>query len=407
MNIKKIKKLFRDTAYERMGGSESEAKCAEYIANCLKEQNLNPYIEKFNVPMATINSVSLEIDGKPITCKGYFCCGSHEVTAPLYYLRDGDKYSLSNCKGKIVLIDGIVRYWLYRDLLENDALGIITYDGDVHYPDNNIYQRELRSYFSNGEKIPCVNINVKDAVKLIEGNAKSAKICISQDEFEGQSQNVILDIPGEREEVIVFTAHYDTTSLSHGAYDNMSGSVGLIALAQYFSKTPHSYSLRFIWCGSEERGLLGSKAYCEAHEEQLKNIVLNVNLDMIGCTMGKFIACCTSEKELTHYISYFASELGFQVKSYQDVYSSDSTPFADKGIPAVSFARIAPKESATIHNSYDKLNIIKPEQMQEDINFIFEFSKRMANAKRCPVAKEIPENMKEKIDEYLLRKRKK
>ena len=30
----------------------------------------------------------------------------------------------------------------------------------------------------------------------------------------------------------------------------------------------------------------------------------------------------------------------------------------------------------------------------------------MANAKRCPVSREIPENVKEKLDIYLLRKRK-
>ena len=407
MNLKQIKKIFKDTAYERMGGSQDELKCAQYICDYLNQKSLPAYLESFEVPMATINSATLEIDGKQITCKGYFCCGSHDITAPIYYLRADDKGSLENCRGKIVLIDGIVRYWLYRDLLEHGALGIITYDGDVHYSDSNIYQRELRSYFSNGEKIACVGINVRDAIKIIENNAQIAHITISQEEYVGNSHNVILDLPGERKEVIVFTAHYDSTSLSHGAYDNMSGSVGILALAEYFSKLPHSYSLRFIWCGSEERGLLGSKAYCEVHEDLLNDIVFNVNLDMIGCTMGKFIACCTSESALVDYVKYFGDELGKQVKAYQEVYSSDSTPFADKGIPAISFARIASKETATIHNSYDKANIIKPQQMQEDIDFIFAFAQRMANAKRCPVAREIPDNLKEKLDQYLLRKRKK
>ena len=64
--------------------------------------------------------------------------------------------------------------------------------------------------------------------------------------------------------------------------------------------------------------------------------------------MGKFIACCTSEEKLVNYIQYMASEYGFGCGPYQDVYSSDSTPFADKGIPAVSFARIAPHNTATI-----------------------------------------------------------
>ena len=44
-------------------------------------------------------------------------------------------------------------------------------------------------------------------------------------------------------------------------------------------------------------------------------------------------------------------------------------------------------------------------QMAEDIDFIVAFAKRMANSKLCPVAKEMPDNMKEKLDEYLMRKR--
>ena len=100
-----------------------------------------------------------------------------------------------------------------------------------------------------------------------------------------------------------------------------------------------------------------------------------------------------------------ANELGFPVSPYQDVYSSDSTPFADRGVPAVSFARIAPHNTATIHNSYDTAAVMSGEQMVQDIDFLLAFTDRMANAKRCPVAREIPDNMKEKLDEYLCRKR--
>ena len=126
---------------------------------------------------------------------------------------------------------------------------------------------------------------------------------------------------------------------------------------------------------------------------------------MIGCIMGKFIACCTTEESLTHYLKYMGGELGWGISVSQDVYSSDSTPFADKGVPAVSFARIAPPNTATIHNSYDTIALMGAEQMKADIEFIAAFTQRMANAKLCPVAKEIPENMKEKLDIYLCRKR--
>ena len=303
------------------------------------------------------------------------------------------------------MIDGYLGYWKYQDLLEKGAVGFITYDGNANYADRDIDQRELREYVHKGNKLPGVNINAKDAIALVKSGAVNAVITLEQEESVGQSHNVILDIPGRNGKYIVFTAHYDSTSLSQGSYDNMSGSIGLLGIAEALGKAQTNYGLRFIWCGSEERGLLGSKAYVAAHEDSLPDIALCINLDMIGCIMGKFGACCTAEEKLVSYIQYFASELGVGCHTYQDVYSSDSTPFADKGIPAVSFARWAPGNTATIHNSYDTPAVMSGRQMAEDIDFIVAFSRRMAEAKLCPVAREMPDNMKEKLDEYLARKR--
>ena len=66
---------------------------------------------------------------------------------------------------------------------------------------------------------------------------------------------------------------------------------------------------------------------------------------------------------------------------------------------------VTPQNTATIHNSYDTHAVMKGEQMVEDIEFLIAFTNRMVNAVRCPVAKTMPENMKEKLDEYLCRKR--
>ena len=404
MDAKQIMKIFEDTAYVRMGGTMEEYKTAEYLKQCCEAMGLEATIEGFEVQMATMQEAALFVDGEAVTCKGYFNAGSSTVEAPFYYLRSTDKYSLSQCKGKIVMVEGYLGHWMYQDLLANGAVGFITYDGNVNYADEDIDQRELRSQVHNGNKIPGVNINAKSAVKLIKNGAKNAKIVLKQHEYIGQSHNVIVDLPGEIDEYIAFSAHYDTTSLSQGAYDNMSGSVGLLGILEHFSKNPHRYGMRFIWCGSEERGLLGAKAYC-AKEGVLDNCVLNVNLDMIGCIMGKFIYCVTGEEKLCNYISYLGDEVGFPITGRQDVYSSDSTPFADKGVPAVSFARIAPHNTATIHNSYDTLAVMSGEQMVEDIAFLNAFVGRMANAVRCPVAREMPDNMKDKLDIYLCRKR--
>ena len=398
-------KIFADTAYVRMGGRPEELRCAEYLQQCCADLGLEAKLEAFEVDLADMEAASLSVDGKEIPCKGYFCAGSGEVTAPLYYLRSTDDYSLSLCRGKIVMIDGYLGYWIYQDILENGAVGFITYDGNINYADRDIDQRELRSFVSKGNKLLGVNINAKDAVSIIEADAKEATIKLQQTEYKGESHNVVLEMPGESDRWIVFTAHYDSTSLSQGAYDNMSGSAALLGIAEYFLTHKHLHNLRFIWCGSEERGLLGSKAWVKDHEEDLKTIDLNINLDMVGCIMGKFIACCTTEEALTHYISYFGKEMGFGITVRQDVYSSDSTPFADAGVPALSFARIAPPPTGTIHNSYDTVALMSGEQMAKDIAFICAFTSRMANAVRCPVSREIPDSIKEKLDIYLTRKR--
>ena len=405
MDANEIMQILKETAYVRTGGSSEELRCANYLVECCAKLGLEAKLESFPVAMATIQEAELTVDGETIPCKGYLCAGSGEVEAPVYYLTNTDPYSLSLCKGKIVMIDGYLGYWMYQDILENGAVGFITYDGNANYADHDIDQRELRSYVSKGNKLPGVNINAKSAIELVRKDASAAKIVLKQEEYEGTSHNVVLDMPGQIPEYIVLTAHYDSTSLSQGSYDNMSGSVGLLGIAEYFMDHPHRYGLRFVWCGSEERGLLGSKAYVAAHEEELKQFALNITLDMIGCIMCKFIACCTCEEQMVSYINYMGSELGFGITVRQDVYSSDSTPFADKGVPALSFARIAPQNTATIHNSYDTPAVMKGEQMVKDIAFIAAFTERMACAMRCPVGREIPDNMKEKLDIYLTRKR--
>lgn len=405
MDSKKIMQILEDTAYYRVSGTEGELKAAEYLKAACEEMGFEAHIEAFDVAMADIKKAVLLADGKEIPCKGFRLAGNADLEAPLYYMPSDDPVSLKGCKGKIVLLDTGVPYFKYQDLLANGAVGIITYDGNANFEDSNMDLKELRPHVSNGNKIPCVNINAKSAIEMVRDNVQNVRIILEQDEYAGQSHNVVMDIPGETDEYIVLTAHYDTVPTSVGVYDNMSGSVGILGVADYFKNHPHRYGLRFVWCGSEERGLLGSKAYCAAHKEELEKIVLNVNLDMIGSIMGNFIACCSCEEKMVHFIEYLSAIEGFGVKARQDVYASDSTPFADNGVPSLSFARLAPNHTASIHNRYDTMDIMKAEHMAKDIAFIAKFVDIMANAVLCPVSRTIPDKVKEKLDVYMARKR--
>ncbi len=408
MDPKLITKILEGTDYVRTSGSPEEKKAADLLEETCRSWNVKAYQEPFEVGTASIEKAVFAFDGREIPCKGYKLCGSGSVAAPFLYLPNTDPASLSAAKGNVVLLDTGLTYWLYHDLLDAGALGFITYDGDVRYPDSDIDQKTLRPYVSKGRVVPCVNINAKDALALVEAQPKEVTIDIAQQESKTLSQNVIADLPGRTDEWIVLSAHYDSTPLSHGAYDNMSGCIGLLGILEALKgKAPLRYGLRFVFCGSEEVGLLGSKAYTEAHKEELDKVALNINLDMIGTYMGRFIACVTAEEKLVNYLEYMCALRGWGISARQDVYSSDSTPFADHGVPALSFARLAPRSQATIHNRYDTKELISEEQLIRDIAFLADFTLSMADAVKCPVSREIPENIKTKLDEYLLRKRRK
>ena len=408
MNAKKLKQIFKDTDFVHRSGTAEELRVAEYLKAQCEALGVPARLEGFRVPMGEIEEAQVLADGREVPCKGFFCCGSGTVEGELYYMPGQDKVSIAGAKDKIVLMDTqSIGFFTYHDLVEAGAKGILFQYGNMYYPNKDIDERDLREQVVGEEKkLLCAMLHSSTAVELVKRGVKRVRLTVKQREYDGESHNVIAEIPGRRDEWITLSAHYDSTALSHGSYDNMTGCVGLLGVMDALRGKTLNYGLRFVFCGSEERGLLGSKAYVRDHEAELPKIALNINLDMIGTIMGKFIACASAEEKLSHYLEYMGAELGFPVAARIGVYSSDSTPFADKGVPAVSLARIAGTNVAPIHCRYDRPELLSMEQLQKDIAFIAEFTRRMADAACCPVSREIPEKVKKELDEYLFRKRK-
>ncbi|MCR5611040.1 MAG: M28 family peptidase [Clostridiales bacterium] len=400
-------KIFKDTDYVHRSGTKEELTAAEYLLNECVKMGVSARIEPFPVPMAEIEEAHVYADGVEIPAKGLFLCGSGEVEGELYYMPATDRVSMSKAKDKIVLMDTLgIRHFDYQDLVKAGAKGLLFQYGNMYHPFKDIDERDLRpAVVGESEKLISAMLNAGTAVELVKKGVKRVKIVVRQREYEGESHNVVAEIPGKRDEYITLSAHYDTVSNSHGAYDNMSGCVGLLGVMDALRGKELNYGLRFVFCGSEERGLYGSKAFVKDHEAELEKIPLNINLDMIGSIMGKFISCVSAEEKLEGYVSYLSCELGFPVSTKVGVYSSDSTPFADKGVPALSFARMARGDVAPIHCRLDTLELMSMEQLEKDIAFITEFTRRMAVSAVCPVSREIPEKVKKELDEYLYRKK--
>jgi Zn-dependent M28 family amino/carboxypeptidase len=103
-----------------------------------------------------------------------------------------------------------------------------------------------------------------------------------------KAANIVGFIGGqETEKLIVVIAHYDHIGMDgekiyNGADDNASGTGGLLALAEYFSKNRPNHSMMFVALDAEEMGHQGAKALVKDFPFPINQTVLNINMDMIS-----------------------------------------------------------------------------------------------------------------------------
>jgi Zn-dependent M28 family amino/carboxypeptidase len=117
----------------------------------------------------------------------------------------------------------------------------------------------------------------------------SFRLATSGEEFE--SMNVVGIVPGTdnsvSQECITLGAHLDHVGprngqVCNGADDNASGSIGVLEVAEAIALQPLRRPVIFSLYTAEESGLLGSRYFVSNCPVPIKNITVNINLDMIG-----------------------------------------------------------------------------------------------------------------------------
>jgi Zn-dependent M28 family amino/carboxypeptidase len=113
------------------------------------------------------------------------------------------------------------------------------------------------------------------------------------------SADIVAVIPGSdpklKDEVLVFSAHYDhiglttsgTDKVNNGADDDGSGTTGILTIARAFAQAKKDgkgprRTILFLGNVGEEKGLLGSEYYVEHPVFPLANTIADLNIDMIG-----------------------------------------------------------------------------------------------------------------------------
>ncbi len=386
----------------RFSGSKGEERARRIIIEELSSFGYKAFTESFEIEVFNIKRAYLEVTNpnhKEIECSGVGFSGStgpEGVEGELIYVENSDRLLIPTRKGWI----GLASSRPDRDswaFLAKYASGLVITENSPYRELSHI-DIPVEWYRSYGN-LPAVYIRFDDAYQLLK--AKSVKLILDQEFYKALSYNIIAEAPGKKypDEIILVTAHYDSVYDVPGAIDNAGGTAFVIALAKALKSFCPKRTIRFILFSGEELGLRGSRAYVERHEEELEKIKLVVNLDVHGGGIGTNSAVVTGPKSLVNYVEALAKRNGLNMKITEDIMSSDGTSFARENIPVVNFYR-GSGAGHDIHTVRDNLRYVHPLAYKTLGPIVLSFLLEIADAEILPFPREIPENLKKKVDEY-------
>jgi Zn-dependent M28 family amino/carboxypeptidase len=164
--------------------------------------------------------------------------------------------------------------------------------------------------------------------------------------------------PTLRDTYVVLSAHMDHVgvgrpdatgdSIYNGADDDASGTSAVIEIAEAMAAMPQkpARSVMFLLVSGEEKGLLGSRYFSDHPTVPLKNIVANVNIDMIARNAPDTVVAIGQEYSslgpLMHEVVRAHPELGLTASrdlwpNERFFFRSDHFNFARKEVPAIFF----------------------------------------------------------------------
>ena len=399
--------LTEKLSFVRYGGTDGELKAAEILKEEIEKIGGKAEMMEFTVPAFNVNHCEMAVTepfAMPIACAPFGLGGDFPEGVELrpYYAARGlesDYLGMESLEGYLVLLD-MPTPEAYKLLAEKkaSAFAVIQF---MHYDEGaaeNLYIRPLRPKFLKNGRIPGFVITSRDAIELLRRGAEKIRIVSSLTETTHTSRNVMTFIPGsdKADEEIVVTAHYDSVPTGLGSWDNATGSATIMWLYNHFLSNPPRRSLRFIWCGSEEQGLLGSRAFIEQREEEVKRIKFCFNFDMCGTVLGTNIIYATGKDDLLTYTRQYCREVGFSAEISKIIHSSDSASFADRGIPAIGISRR--HASAEIHTRHDTMAPLSADALAITATFAEGIMDRVVNSTILPVDLGMPDDLIEVLN---------
>jgi hypothetical protein len=319
----------------------------------------------------------------------------------------------------------------------------------------------------NASQMPIISVSMRMAEALLQGESRAAMILNRDTRDQAEpfelslarsvsftvavqaetlwTQNVIGFLEGSdavlKNEYVAIGAHYDHVGkglpgedptkfppkdkntadvIYNGADDDGSGTVAVLTMAEAFARHARpKRSILFIWHCGEEKGLWGSQYFTEHPTIPLKQIITELNIDMIGRSRPAGDANPANDKlaksnelfligskmmstelgELSEAVNRSYLNLSFNYKfddprdPEQYFYRSDHFNYARKGIPIIFYMD---GDHEDYHRPSDSIEKIDFRQLEKVARTIHATAWELANvAQRPRVDKPLPPGVAE------------
>lgn len=318
----------------RTSGTELELAAADFLVSRLEDLGYNPEIQDFSwdSPAAEFSLVAPEAETLEVNVLGGTPGG--QATGELVFVGLGKPADLpaEGLEGKIALIER-------GELTFGSKVAEVHNAGAVAAVIFNNVSGSFRGTLGGRGDIPAISLSRGDGRRLKElldaGETVEASVSVQDNAV--PSRNVIAELPGQGEGVIVVGAHYDTVPDSIGASDNSSGVGALLAIAERVADRSFPFTLRFIAFGSEETGLHGSEHYVDSlTARELEEIYLMVNLDSVGS--GSHLRLAGDRWAASHIKETADREgISLELSGRSGRGGSDHANFRDAWVPVLFF----------------------------------------------------------------------
>jgi Zn-dependent M28 family amino/carboxypeptidase len=186
-----------------------------------------------------------------------------------------------------------------------------------------------------------------------------------------KAYNTVAEIRGSErpDEVVILGAHLDSWDLGQGATDNGAGSMAVLEAARLLKAVgaKPKRTIRFILFGGEEQGLLGSRAYVQAHDGEMRKVSGVFVLDT-GTGRVRGIGTEGNERVIPIFQSLLApfKEMGVLWVNPRIQIGTDHISFKSKGVPGFAFFQDAIEyRDKTHHTQTDTFDKILPDDMTQ------------------------------------------